>query len=63
MQRFCQGQFDAEFTEKVAHKGPDLSVQLFQFLNILQGNTKVPAPRSVPKFRAAVHGTASSGKL
>ena len=35
LQRFCRGQFGADFTEKVAHKDPNINVQLFKFLQVL----------------------------
>ena len=47
LQRFFQGQFDAEFTEKVAHKDPNISVQLFRFLHMRQGKIEVPTPGRV----------------
>ena len=44
LQRFFQGQFDAEFTEKVAHNDPNISVQLFMLLHMFQGKLEVPTP-------------------
>ena len=32
--KFISGQFDAEFTEKVAHKGTILNVQLLELLRL-----------------------------
>ena len=51
LQRFFRGQFDAEFTEKVAHNDPTLSVQLFKFLHMLGAKLVVPTPASVAQMQ------------
>ena len=44
LQRLLRGQFDAEFTEKVALKGPNLNVQLFRLLHLFGAKIEVPTP-------------------
>ena len=51
LQRFFRGQFDAEFTEKVAHKDPNLNVQLFSFVPMLGAAIEVPTPVSVAQMQ------------
>ena len=51
LQRFFRGQFDAEFTEKVAHKDPNLNVQLFRFLPMFGAKIDVPTPVSVAQMQ------------
>ncbi len=47
LQRSFRGQFDAEFTGNVAHKGPSLHVQLLRFLHFFGAKIEVPTPVSV----------------
>ena len=47
LQRFFLCQFDAEFTEKVAHNDPNLNVQLLWFLHFFGAEIEVPTPVSV----------------
>ena len=51
LQRFFRGQFDAEFTEKVAHKDPNLNVQLFRLLLMFGATIEVPTPVTVAQMQ------------
>ena len=51
LQRFFRGQFDAEFTEKVAHKDPNLNVQFFRLLPMFGAKIEVPTPVSVAQLQ------------
>ena len=51
LQRFLTGQFDAEFTEKVAHTDPIISVHIFKFLQMFEGNIEVHASGCVAQIQ------------
>ena len=48
---FFRGHLDAEFTEKVAHKDPNLNVQLFRFLHMFGAKIEVPTPVRVAQMQ------------
>ena len=51
LQRFFRGQFDAEFTEKEAHKSPNLSVHIFKFLHMFGAKIEGPSPVGVAQMQ------------
>ena len=51
---FFRGQFDAEFTEKVAHNDLNLKVQLFKFLHLFYDKIEVPTPVSVAHMQGEI---------
>ena len=62
LQRFYRGQFDAEFTEKVAHKEPNLNVQLFRLLHLFGAKIEVPTPVSVAHMQRELSEAASDSQ-
>jgi len=46
LKRFFRGQFDAELTEKVSHKDPNLTVASFRFLQLFGFKPTAAAPSS-----------------
>ena len=52
LQRFFRGQFDAEFTEKVAQTDPNPNVHMFKFLQMFGAKIEVPTPVSVAQMQS-----------
>ncbi len=47
LQRFFRGQFDAELSEKVSHKDPDLNIESFRFLALFGAKLQLSSVSSV----------------